>query len=65
MPYNAKQSIAAYFYSTKKLETHRLNFNKGVAIGNESFKQETEVLSAKRMKDRKMGRPVNSQNKRS
>ena len=42
----------------------RVNSHKGMAIGNESFKQEIEALTGRRMKDKKMGRPANSQKKK-
>jgi|TARA_B110000902_G_C14247097_1_gene564694 putative transposase len=42
----------------------RVNSNKGMAIGNEPFKQEIEALTGRRMKDKKMGRPANSQKKK-
>ena len=42
----------------------RVNSHKGMAIGNESFKQEIEALTGTRMKHKKMGRPANSQKKK-
>jgi putative transposase len=46
------------------LEAVRVNSNKGMAIGNEQFKQEIEALTGTRMKDKKMGRPANPQKKK-
>jgi putative transposase len=46
------------------LEAIRVNSNKGMAIGNEQFKQEIEALTGTRMKDKKMGRPANPQKKK-
>ena len=42
----------------------RVHSHKGMAIGNESFKQEIEALTGTRMKHKKMGRPANSQKKK-
>lgn len=68
---NAIQRQAAYrtlFASQlegKLLEDIRVNSNKGMAIGNDQFKQEIEALTGRRMKAQKMGRPVNPPKKRS
>jgi putative transposase len=67
MPFNAIQCQAAYrsLFSShiegQLLEAIRVNSNKGMAIGNEQFKQEIEALTGTRMKGKKMGRPANPQ----
>ncbi|MFT5674507.1 MAG: putative transposase [Paraglaciecola sp.] len=42
----------------KLLEDIRGNSNKGMAIGNEQFKEEIEALTGRRMTEQKMGRPL-------
>jgi putative transposase len=64
---NAIQCQAAYrsLFSShiegQLLEAIRVNSNKGMAIGNEQFKQEIEALTGTRMKSKKMGRQANPQ----
>ena len=38
----------------------RLSLNKSLALGNEHFKDEVELLSGRRVKERKRGRPLAS-----
>jgi putative transposase len=49
----------------KLLADIRVNSNKGMAIGNDQFKQEIEALTGRRMREQKLGRPVHPQKKRS
>jgi putative transposase len=58
MPFNAIQRKAAYrsLFSShiegQWLEAIRVNSNKGMAMGNEQFKQGIEALTGRRMKDK-------------
>ena len=67
---NAIQRQAAYrsLFSShiegQLLEAIRVNSNKGMAFGNESFKQEIEALTGRRMQDNKrLGQPAHPQKK--
>jgi putative transposase len=67
---NAIQRQAAYrsLFSShiegQLLEAIRVNANKGMAFGNESFKQEKEALTGRIMKDKKrLGQPAHPQKK--
>jgi putative transposase len=60
MPFKARQlSLFLSHIEGQLLEAIRVNSNKGMAIGNEQFKQEIEALTGRIMKDKKMGRPAN------
>jgi hypothetical protein len=58
-PFNAIQRQAAYrrLFSShiegQWLEAIRVNLNKGMAMGNEPFKQAIEALRGRRMRDKK------------
>ena len=64
---NAVQCQAVYrsLFSShiegQSLEAIRVNSNKGMATGNEQFKQALEAFIGTRIKDKKMGRPANLQ----
>ena len=40
------------------LEEIRASVNKGMAIGNDRFKDEIEILTGRRLRPKKTGRPV-------
>lgn len=48
----------------KLLEEIRDNTNKGMAVGNDRFKEELESLTGRRLKSKKRGRPVGWRKKR-
>ncbi len=56
-----QQNYRKYFVhqvESELLKEIRDNTNKGMAIGNEQFKEEIEALTGRRMKSKKRGRPV-------
>ena len=53
MPFNARQlSLFLSHIEGQLVEAIRVNSNKGIAIGNEQFKQEIKALTGRRKKDK-------------
>ena len=52
------RALFAHHVDSKMLEEIRDNTYKGMAIGNDRFKEELETLTARRLKSKKRGRPV-------
>lgn len=52
------RSLFAHHIEDDLLNEIRLNANKGMAIGHDRFKEEIEKLTGRRLKPKKVGRPV-------
>ncbi len=52
------RELFAHHVEEKLLTEIREGLNKGMALGNERFKEELEVLTGRRLKPKKVGRPV-------
>jgi putative transposase len=55
---NSYRKLFAHQVEGELLKEIRDNTNKGMAIGSERFKDEIEVLTGRRLKSKKRGRPV-------
>lgn len=58
------QALLAYHVEGELLNEIRLGLNKGMAIGNDRFKEEVERLTGRRLTPRKVGRPIGWRKKR-
>jgi putative transposase len=54
---NYRQLFARHVYG-ELLEEIRTNTQRGMAIGNDRFKEKLEALTGRRLKSKKRGRPV-------
>lgn len=52
------RALFAHHVEEKLLTEIREGINKGRALGNERFKEEVEKLTGRRLKPKKVGRPV-------
>ncbi len=52
------RDLFAHHVDGKLLDEIRLSVNKGMAIGHDRFKDEIEILTGRRMKPKKVGRPT-------
>ena len=52
------QALFIHHVEDELLEEIRLSTNKGMAIGDERFKDEIEILTGRRVKPKKVGRPI-------
>jgi putative transposase len=52
------RNLFAHHVDGKLLDEIRLSVNKGMAIGHDRFKDEIEILTGRRMKPKKVGRPT-------
>ena len=51
------RALFAYHIDGELLNEIRLSTNKGMAIGHDRFKDEMELLTGRRLKPKKVGRP--------
>ena len=58
------RALFSHLVESDLLEEIRSNTNKGMAIGHDRFKDEIEVLTGRRLKPKKAGRPVGWRKKR-
>ena len=59
------RELFAHHVEEKLLTEIREELNKGMALGNERFKEEVEVLTGRRLKSKKVGRPTGWRKKKS
>jgi putative transposase len=59
------RELFAHHVEEKLLTEIREGLNKGMALGNERIKEEIEVLTGRRLKPKKVGRPVGWRKKKS
>ena len=52
------RALFAHHVEGDLLDEIRLNVNKGMAIGHDRFKEGIEMLTGRRMKPKKVGRPI-------
>ena len=52
------RALFSHHVEGELLEEIRSSINKGMAIGHDRFKDEVEVLTGRRLKSKKAGRPV-------
>ena len=52
------RALFAYHVEGDLLDEIRLSLNKGMAIGHDRFKEEIEKLTGRRLKPKKVGRPI-------